>query len=176
MTDDVTRARIRTDLENARSQFHALLAPLTDADWHAPSLNPAWTNGQLLFHMAFAFILIPPLFGMIRVWSRRSPRASRAFARALDASTPFFNWINALGPRVGAVVYGRRRLGRKYDRVHEAIVRRLDSVHDDEWQTGMYYPRRWDPTFGEFMTYNDLFRYPVKHFSRHLRHLSPAAS
>lgn len=38
---------------------------------------------------------------MIRFWSRRRPRASRASACAPNASTPFLNWINALGPHIG---------------------------------------------------------------------------
>jgi DinB superfamily len=174
MQDDV-RGRIRTELEETRLQFHRLLESLTKSDWDAPSCNPAWTNGQLLFHMAFAFILIPPLFCMIRFWSRRSRRSSHAFARALNSATPLFNWINALGPRVGARVYGRRRLGAKYDSVHIAILGKLDSVQDVEWDQGMYYPRRWDPSFGEFMTFEQLFHYPVAHFSHHQRHLSAGA-
>jgi hypothetical protein len=128
--DDV-RERIRAELEETRSQFHRLLDSLTEADWHAPSRNPAWTNGQLLFHMTFAFILISPLFRVIRFWSGRSRRSSRGFARMLDFSTPLFNRVNALGPRLGSHVYGYRRVGAKYDRVRAAILRRLDSVRDD---------------------------------------------
>jgi hypothetical protein len=173
LTHDDVREQVRSDLEETRSQFHAILESLSEADWRAPSRNAAWTNGQLLFHMMFAFILIPALFAMIRFWSRRPEKSSRAFAQALDASTPFFNWINALGPRIGARIYGRRRIGAKYDRVHRAILRRLDSLGGDEWCLGMYYPRRWDPTFGEFMTIEELFRYPGAHFRHHLRHLSP---
>ncbi len=32
----------------------------------------------------------------------------------------------------------------------------------------MYYPTRWDANFGEFMTVEELFRYPVTHFNYHL--------
>jgi DinB superfamily len=166
------RDSIRAELEETRSQFHLLLESLTETAWRAPSRNPAWTNGQLLFHMTFAFILIPPLFSMIRFWSRRSRRSSRAFGRALDFSTPFFNWVNALGPRVGAHIYGCSRIGAKYDRVHAAILCNLDSVREGEWETGMYYPLRWDPTFDEFVTFEELFHYPTAHFRHHLRQLS----
>jgi hypothetical protein len=137
MAQDGVRERISAELEETRSQFHSLLESLTEADWRKPSRNPAWTNGQLLFHVAFAFMLIPPLFGLIRFWRRRSRRYSRVFARALDFSTPLFNWVNALGPRIGARVYGSRGIGTKYERVHAAILRRFDSVRDDEWDEGM---------------------------------------
>jgi hypothetical protein len=36
----------------------------------------------------------------------------------------------------------------------------------------MNYPLRWDPDFGEFMTFERLFRYPTQHFQRHLAQLS----
>lgn len=166
------REQILGELEATREQFHRLLDSMSEADWSSGSRNPAWTNGQLVFHMAFGFMLIPPLFSLIRFWSRRSRRASRSFAAALDSATPLFHWVNARGPRGAARVFGPERLGRKYERVHAAILRKLDTVRDDEWDAGMYYPRRWDPTFGEFMTFAELFRYPVAHFRGHLRHLS----
>jgi DinB family protein len=166
------RHQVREELEASRAQFHALLDSLTDADWDAPSHNSAWTNGQLVFHMAFAFALVPALFWMIRFWSRMPDRYSRGFARALDFSTPVFNWFNAIGPRGQALVFGRKRIGSLYDRVNRSILRKVDSLPDDRWSAGMHYPRRWDPIFGDFMTLEDLFRYPPKHFTRHLLQLS----
>ena len=172
MNDSEVGKRIRRELEDARRQFHALLGSLSAADWDAPSRNPAWTNGQLIFHMLFAFMLIPPLFWVIRFSSRLPDEYSRAFARVLDLSTPVFNRVNALGPRGQAAIFGRRRAGSIYDRVHRSILRKVDSVQDDEWGRGMNYPRRWDPDFGECMTVERLFRYPTQHFQRHLTQLS----
>jgi hypothetical protein len=122
--------------------------------------------------MLFAFMLIPSLFWLIRLFSRLPRVVSRAFARALDFSTPLFNWVNALGPRGQARVFGRARAGAIYDRVHRSILRKVESLPDDEWGRGMHYPVRWDPAFGEFMTYDSLFRYPTQHFRRHLAQLS----
>src|SRR5262250_856432 len=69
--DSEVGQRIRNELEETRRRFHALLGSLSAADWDAPSHNPAWTNGQLVFHMLFAFmsdslalladpVLVPP--------------------------------------------------------------------------------------------------------------------
>jgi len=167
MSDSEVGRRIRDELEETRRQVHTLLDSLSPADWDAPSHNPAWTNGQLVFHMLFAFMLIPSLFWLVRFWSRLPDRYSRAFARVLDFSTPLFNWVNALGPRGQAVVFGRRRAGSIYDRVHRSILHKIDSIEDDDWGRGMNYPVRWDPDFGEFMTFERLFRYPTQHFRRH---------
>jgi len=70
MSDSEVGKGIRDELEETRRQFHALLASLSAADWDAPSRNPAWTNGQLVFHMLFAFVLIPSLFWLIRLVPR----------------------------------------------------------------------------------------------------------
>ena len=172
VSDSEVRKRIRDELAETRRQFHALLDSLSAADWDAPSRNPAWTNGQLVFHMLFAFMLIPWLFWLIRFWSRLPDGYSRAFARVLDFSTPLFNRVNALGPRGQAVVFGRRRAGSIYDRVHRSILHKVDSIKDDDWGRGMNYPVRWDPDFGEFMTFERLFHYPTQHLQRHLAQLS----
>jgi hypothetical protein len=122
--------------------------------------------------MLFAFVLVPSLYWMIRFWSGLPPRYSRRFAQVLDFSTPLFNRVNALGPRGQEFIFGRRHAGAIFDWMLRSILRDVDRVPDDQWGRGMHYPRRWDPTFGDFMTYGDLFRYPTKHLKRHMRHLS----
>jgi hypothetical protein len=164
--DDV-RESIRAELEQTRLRFHALTGSLTADQWRTSSRNPAWSNGQLLFHMMFAFMLVPSLFRILRFFSRRPDRSSAAFARTLDLGTPLFHFVNALGPRIGARLYGPRRIDAKYDRVHAAVLRRLDAVRSDEWDRSMHYPPHWDPAFTDSMSFEALFRYPVAHFNRH---------
>jgi hypothetical protein len=48
-----TRAAVRAELEAARAAYHALLATVPDAGWRRPSANPAWTNAQIVWHLAF---------------------------------------------------------------------------------------------------------------------------
>src|SRR5678815_2337008 len=59
--DSEIRERLRLELEQARAVFQDLVAAFSQQGWDAPSQNPNWTNGQLLFHIAFAFMLVPPL-------------------------------------------------------------------------------------------------------------------
>lgn len=172
MDDDPVGQRVRADLVQASRDFHVLLDSLGEDDWDKPSRNPAWTNGQVVYHMLFAFMLVPSLFWMIRFWSRLPHGYSRCFARLLDFSTPLFNRVNALGPRGQARVFGRRRAAGIFDRVMRSILRKVASLSGDRWSAGMHYPRRWDPRFGDFMTFEDLLLYPAAHFRGHLRHLS----
>lgn len=168
------RSQVRAELEESRCEFHAALAALPDEAWAQPSANSAWTNGQLLFHITFAFILVTPLFRIMRLFAWLPPIVSRVFAGALDISTALFNRINALGPRVGARIYDRETVAQRYDRAQMSIVKSLEHLQATAWQLGMYYPRRWDPRFKEYMRIEDLVRYPIHHQRHHLDQLNGA--
>lgn len=137
--------------------------------------NPSWwnqkmekRNGQLLFHITLGFGLIPVLLPIVKLFGRLPPVFSRKFAALLNWSTPFFNWINAIAPRIRARIYKLDALGQKYDKVHNPIVKRLYSTRDEEWELGMHPPVKWDPSrFDKFMQLEDFFRYPVLHFRHH---------
>jgi uncharacterized damage-inducible protein DinB len=165
------RDRIQAELEEARSAFHAALATLPAEAWSQPSANRGWTNGQLLFHITFAFIIAAPLLQIMRLLGRLPRPVSRVFAGLLDVSTALFNRVNALGPRLGARMYDRDALARRYDRVHTSLLKRLARLRAADWRLGMYYPRRWDPRFKEFMRIEDLLRYPIQHQRHHLDQL-----
>ena len=52
------KEEICTELEAARAQFHSLLNSLSEQDFQKQSLNSGWTNGEILAHMTFGFIII----------------------------------------------------------------------------------------------------------------------
>lgn len=163
-----TRAALRADLAAVHAAFHALLDALSDADLRQPSRNPGWTNGEVLFHMVFGFIILAALAPLVRFWGRVPRRYSRRFARLLNGATGLFNRVNAVGPRVGGRIYTHRRIGRKFDRAYAAILRLVDTAGDGEWALGMHYPTRWDGLFHDYMTLEDICRYPIAHFTFHL--------
>ena len=168
MNERTVKEDLRADLSSARSTFQALIDSLSEEDLRRRSNIPGWTNQQVLFHMAFGFILLPSLVRMIKFWALFPRGFSRPFAAALDASTPLFNWINGLGPRLGARIYSGRSLGRRYDRAHARIQRILDSTSERDLALGMHYPQRWDPLFNGYVTLEGLFRYPIAHLQSHL--------
>lgn len=163
---------IRSELESTRSAFHALLASLSEEDFDRQSLNPGWTNGEILAHMLFGFIILNALLPMARIWGRLPGNSSKPFTWLLNASTRPFNWFNALGARMQGKVFTYERIENFYDNVYVSLLRKVDSVREDEWQRGMYYPTRWDSNFDEFMTLEKLFYYPVIHFNFHLNQIS----
>ena len=163
-----SRQKIRKELETARARFHQLHQSLSEEDFQKQSLNPGWTNGEIMAHMAFGFLILNALLPMARFWGRLPKGSSKWFARLLNAFTGPFNWFNMLGARGQGKVFTYQRVLNVFDRAYVSLSRKLDSVKDDEWTHGMYYPTRWDPNFYEFMTLEKLFHYPVTHFNLHL--------
>ncbi len=168
----VDRQAIHQELERARTTFHRLLDGAADADLRRGTQGTRWTNGQLLFHMLFGYILIRPLLALLRVFGRLPRGASRAFARVLNTATRPFDVVNYLGPVGGARVLGRRRMGTAFDRVIDWLHRRLDTSREADLALAMHYPTRWDPFFKDVMTIADLYQYPTQHFDFHHRQLT----
>lgn len=166
------RDEILSQLANARDSFHSLLKSFSEQDFQKQSLNPGWTNGEILAHMTFGFIITDMTIPLTRLWGRLPKGSSKWFAWLLNVFTDPFNWINALGARGQGRVFTPQRIGNIYDRVYVSLVKKANSIKDDEWERGMYYPNKWDDNFEEFMTLEALFHYPVRHFSFHLTQIA----
>ncbi len=162
-----TKNKIQAELDETSIAFHNLLDSLSEDDLHRASYNSGWTNGEILAHMTFGFLIVNALLPIVRLWGRFPRWTSRPFAGLLNALTRPFNWINALGARLQARVFTYQRIGSIYDRVYLALMRQVTTIQADEWRRGMYYPTRWDANFGEFMTIEMLLHYPSVHFYFH---------
>jgi hypothetical protein len=166
------REEVILELETARIKFHALLDSLSEQDFKKQSLNPGWTNGEILAHMTFGFLVVNVLLPMARLWGRLPRGSSKWFAWLLNSFTGVFNGFNMLGARGQGKVFTYKRIGDIYDRVYFSLVKKVNSIKDDEWERGMYYPTQWDSNFDEFMTLEKLFHYPITHFSFHLEQIA----
>ncbi len=159
------REEILAQLASARDSFHSLLNSFSAQDFHKQSLNPGLTNGEIIAHMTFGFIIVNVLLPTARLWGRLPKGSSKWFAWLLNALTGPFNWINALGAQGQGKVFTQQQVGNIYDRVYFSLVKKASSISEDEWEHGMYYPAKWDDNFDEFMTLKKLFHYPVRHFN-----------
>lgn len=156
------REEIRDELETVRVSFHELIDSLTDDDWHRPSGNPAWTIGQVAFHMTLAPRMLPADVRMIRKgWRIPKPPAS------------LFNRLNVLLTRLGARKVTRKTAGEAYDAAHAVALEALDTIGEDEWDKGLDYPG-WDPLLSGHVTLERLFRYLRMHFQCHAEQIRAA--
>ena len=99
----------------------------------------------LIFYLDF--IILNALLPMARIWGRFPRASSKPFARLLNAFTLPFNWINALGARGQGKVFTYIRIRKLYDGTYHNLLRKIDTIKDDEWDRGMYYPTRSDFKF-----------------------------
>ena len=117
--------------------------------------------------MVFGYVVVQRLLILVRLFSRLPGVVGRAFAAVLNAATAPFDAINFYGSCAAARVYNRRRMGAKLDRVIDSLQRSLARERDSDFRRGMHYPTRWDPFFHDFMTLEDIYRYPGQHFDFH---------
>lgn len=163
---------VHNELDAARLSFHLLLDSLSDEDLARRSHNPAWTNKQIVFHMALGFFLLPSLCLLLLLFGRLPPLFSKAFARLLNSLTRPFNVINALGAYGGGRVFTRAALGRTFDGVYALSLQMARHIPAADWQRGMFYPTQWEPLFNSYMTLEDVYRFPVRHFYSHVRQIA----
>jgi hypothetical protein len=166
------REAIYEELRRAQVTFRHLIEDASPADLARPSNGTRWTNEQLLFHMLFGYLLMRALILLAGVFARLPASASQVFTRPMDAATGPFHRINYLGSCAGAKIFPAHRMAGKMDRVTKALERRLHAETGARLRSGMYYPKRWDPFFKDFMTLTDIYHYPTQHFDFHQRQLT----
>jgi hypothetical protein len=149
------RDEIRAELEATRTAFHTLLESLSDEEWGQLSGNPAWTVGEVMYHMTLAPRFLPEDVRLIRRlgWAPKLPGG-------------LFNALMALLTRLGARNCTPQDVAERYDAAHARMLGVLQTIRDDEWSKGMDYPD-WDPLLSGYVTLERLFHYPALHFQAH---------
>lgn len=144
----VDREQLRAGLLDAQRAYHALLASLSDADWRAKSANPAWSVGQLMWHLALGTGFIASEAEAIRAGKGRNP--------------PQFlvNPVNVLWTRLGSRGATPTSVAEKYDAGMTRLLAAFDGVRDDEWGRGA---RR----YGHVRTLAMEFQAAVDHVAEH---------
>jgi len=171
-TTEMIAESISRELEATRASFHEVLDSMHEGDFHRQSLNPGWSNGEILVHILFGFIVLNVLLPMAKVWGKYPPDSSKPFAALLNALTKPFNWINELGARFQSKIFTYRRLGILFDRYYDRLTLKASRIKPEEWDQGMHYPTRWDPNFSDFMTLEKLFHYVAAHTRFHMGQIS----
>jgi hypothetical protein len=163
---------VHDEFERVRATFRALLDGAADEELRRRSDGTRWTNRQLLFHMLLGFLIMRALLALAKLVARLPEWFGRGWAKLLNAGTKPFDVVNFVGSWLGGSVMPRRAMVVLCDRTIAALHRRLDRESDSSLARGMPYPTRWDPFFREFMTVEDLYRFPVQHFDFHREQLS----
>ncbi|WP_442214514.1 DinB family protein [Specibacter sp. RAF43] len=169
---DALQEEIVADYRRACRELEIRLARATPTQLRKRSAGTKWTNEELLFHMVFGYMVVQALLPLVRIVSRLPRPLGRAFARALNASTRPFDVVNYWGSRAAALVFNRRRMGRKLVKTTRALAGRLERETPASLARAMDFPSNWDPFFAPRMSLADVYAYPTRHFDFHARQLS----
>jgi hypothetical protein len=170
--EPIDRQELHRELERVRADLNLLVTRATAADLRRRTAGTRWTNGQLLWHMAFGFLLVRRLLPLVRLFGRLPDPFSRAFAAVLNAGTRPFHHINYLGSVGGALVFHGPRLTRQMDHTIGRLRRRLDAETEEALARRMHFPVGWDPFFRDPMTLAEVYAYAIKHYDFHRTQLT----
>jgi hypothetical protein len=166
------RRSIHEELERARVDLHHLVASATTSDLRRRTDGTRWTNEQMLWHMAFGYLIVSRLLRLVALFGRLPDSFSRAFAAVLNAGTWPFHRVNYLGSVGGALVFRGPRLTGELDRTIERLHRRLDAESEVALARRMHFPVGWDPFFQDTMTLEQVYRYGTQHYDFHRAQLT----
>jgi len=149
---------LHAELEATRQAFHILLDSLAPADWTRPSLNPAWTIGEVLWHITGYLFMIPQQL----MWLQTG-----TFPDQSQWSADDLNRGNVKQTRAGAQAQTLGTIAQAYEEGHARTLAALRSVCDDEWPIGVRMVDMGSTFTGEYRTIERLFRYHARHFAEH---------
>ncbi|HJS18807.1 MAG TPA: DinB family protein [Anaerolineales bacterium] len=151
---------LRLELNQTRDSYHWLLAEIPDEAFSLPSDNPAWTIGEVLFHMSLAPRFMTTDLKMIisRPWT------AKVFATLVSQSV--FDRLNDRYTRYGARHLSRSFLAEQYDRAHTRVMKSLENLQEEDFQKSVKYPG-YDPILSGDVTVERLYRYIKLHFEMH---------
>lgn len=155
-----------------RTDLHLLVSNATPADLRRRTNGTRWTNQQMLWHMAFGYLIVCRLLPLGRLFGRLPDSFGRTFAAVLNAGTRPFHAINYLGSCGGALVFRGPRLSRQLDRTIDLLHRRLDSEIEEALTRRMHFPVGWDPFFRDTMTLEQVYVYGTQHYDFHRAQLT----
>ena len=166
------RQSIHDELERVRADFQLVVAHATEPDLRRRTNSTQWTNGQMLWHMAFGYLIVRRLLPLVHLFGRLPAPFSRTFAAVLNAGTRPFHHINYLGSCGGALVFHGPRLTRQLDHTIDVLHHRLDAENEQALGLRMHFPVGWDPYFRETMTLEQVYCYGTQHYDFHRAQLT----
>ncbi len=147
-TTAVDRAAVRADIEAVRSEYNSLLDSLSADDWKTKTANPAWTVGNLMWHLGFGAEFFSQAIGYCRKGKGPNPPQF-----LIDPANRLITLFRSRGATPESV-------RTQYDKATNALLALLDGVKDDEWQ-------KTTKIYGAAYTIESACRGPREHWDEH---------
>ena len=154
------KEELAQELESTRLDFHHLLDSVPEAFYSHPSDNPAWTIGDVLYHITLGTPAI-----RFEIWMiRHAPWFMRIALN--DLTSRIFNWGNALFARHPKHIT-RQTLTKAYERGHTGLLSSLKRMQEDDFGRSVNYPEVFVSELAGEVSIERLFRYIKLHLDVH---------
>ena len=152
------------EITATREAFHSLLGKVPVETYSLLSDNPDWTVSEVLYHMSVA----PRMLGTdVKMIMRQS-----WLLRLIPSIVPkqLFDWLNKQLTRYGARNSTPESLAEAYDQAHQATLKALTELSEEDFARQVDYPD-WDPLLSGEVNIERLFHYVKVHFDSHAERL-----
>ena len=149
------------EMEITRRDFHHLLDSVPEALYHHPSDNPAWTIGEVLYHMSLAPRFMTADLRMLigQAWAAK-------FIGIFVPKSVFDKLNEHFTRRWAAQNMTREKLLRAYDNAHKNTLHALERLNEDDLGKSVKYPD-YDELLSGVVSVEKLFHYIKIHFDSH---------
>lgn len=157
--DEIAKA-----LDNTLSRYTELVNSIPEADYALPTENPAWSVGDILFH-----ITLGPRALAVEIWMmRHAPKTYQFLMNTFPMK--LFNWGNALLGKQGRR-FRRGRLLKAYEAGHARLRSALRRLKEEDLSRSLYYPEDFVSELAGEVSIERLLQYASEHFEMHKKQL-----
>ena len=150
-----------TEIESARQRFLQLLDSIPEAEYAHPSDNPAWTMGDVLYH-----VTLGPLAIAFELWMIVHAHRLFDFGMKIFPSN-LFNRVNAWFARKDARRLRRAQLAQTYERGHARLKSVLENISEKDLAKSVRYPAEFVSELAGDVTVERLVHYVKGHVDMH---------
>lgn len=154
-------------MENTLQDFHHLLDSVPEAFYSRPSSNPAWTIGDVLYHITLG----PPAL-RFEIWMIVHARGLFQLVMN-DMTSGIFNRVNAFIARRPKRITSQG-LSKAYETGHAGLLSSLKRLDADDLHKAVIYPKSFVPEIAGRVSAERLFRYVTEHFEIHANQIHAA--
>lgn len=157
----MNKKELEAQLDDTHRRFIELVNSIPEENYSLPTDNPAWSVGDILFHITLGPRAIALEAWMIVHASGLYGLVMRHFPSRL------FNRVNAWFGRGRSERVSRQGLLRAYGRAHAVIKSRLRRTREEDLGKMVVYPADFVSELAGVVTVERLFRYVTEHFEVH---------
>jgi hypothetical protein len=162
------KEELLTEIESARERFLQLLDSIPEAEYDRPSDNPAWTIGDVLYHISLG-----PVALAFEVWMIFHARGLFQFGMRVMPSR-LFNRVNAWFARRDARRLERAEMAKTYERGHARLRAVLEKICETDLSKSVRYPAEFVSELAGEVNVEQLVHYVSGHVDMHAAQIQRA--